>query len=471
MSEGMKRRQFLRALGAGAATLAMPGRLRADGQSDRPNILVMLCDDMGWGQPGYQGGTRVPTPNLDRLAEDGVRLTQFYAQSVCSPTRACLLTGRYPFRNGMEERTHANDVAGMLLDERTLAEALKEAGYFTAITGKWHLGEWKKAHLPMQRGFDHQYGHYSALIDSFRHTREAVLDWHRNEQPLNEEGYSTYLIADEVESLLRQHNNSNPFFMYVPFNAVHGPHQAPREVLRKYKGRGRRQAAQLDCMDVAIGRILDALDENGYAENTLVIFFNDNGGPPLVGNAPYRGTKGEFYEGGVRVTCVMKWPGEISPGSKVDEPLHVVDLYPTLINLAGASLKQELPVDGLDAWPTVSRGRPSPRSEIVYNVPGAPRSSVPAIRQGNVKLVGEELYDVAKDPGEENDLADRYPDKVRKLQKRLDELAEQRRPPEEHRPIPGYPPAVYGKEENEPPLPDWLVKLAEENRRRAKKGR
>ncbi|HEX3872144.1 MAG TPA: arylsulfatase [Pirellulales bacterium] len=433
--------------------------------AQRPNIVIFLSDDMGWGQPGFQGGKDVATPNLDRIAREGVRLTQFYACSVCSPTRAALMTGRYPFRNGMEERSHGNDTAGMLTDERTLADTLRQAGYFTAIIGKWHLGNWQKKHLPLQRGFDHQYGHYGALIDSFTHQRDAVFDWHRNEQPLDEPGYSTFLIADEFSRVLDMQKPDRPFFIYVPFNAVHGPHGAPQEYVDKHHGN--KQHAILECMDVGVGRMLSALEQRGVLDNTLVIFFNDNGGPKgSGGNAPYRGYKGETYEGGVRVPCAMRWPGRIPAGGDVNEMLHVVDLFPTLVKLAGRSLDQPLPLDGIDAWATISQGQPSPRSEIVLSASNFAKSETgpPALRSGDFKLVGDQLFNVREDPYETTDLASQYPDRVRTLRERLDTLSSARRTPEDHGPLPNFPVAIYGEEENKPPLPEWLKTLAEKNR-------
>jgi arylsulfatase A-like enzyme len=200
-------------------TLASSVALAKEG---RPNIVVILADDMHWHHPGFNGGP-ADTPNLDRLANEGTRLTQFYVHSVCSPTRAAFLTGRYPFRNGMEERSHGNDVAGMLTDERTLAEGLREAGYYTAIVGKWHLGNWHKHHLPMQRGFDYQYGLYGALVGYYTKCRERYYDWHRNEQTIQEDGYTTDLIGREFEKVVKAHDFDKPLFAYVPFNAVHGP--------------------------------------------------------------------------------------------------------------------------------------------------------------------------------------------------------------------------------------------------------
>ena len=424
----------------------------------KPNIVVFLSDDMGWAQPGFNGGKDVATPNLDRLAREGAKLAQFYVTSVCSPTRAALLTGRYPFRNGMEERSHGNDTGGMLKDERTLAQALKAAGYDTAIFGKWHLGVWDKRHLPMQRGFDHQYGYYGALIDSFTKIRGSTYDWHRNEQPLDQPGYVSWLIADEFADVLKRHDRAKPFFYYVAFNAVHGPHGAPREYLDKHRGNA--QLAMLECMDVAVGRMLAALEQKGVLDDTLVVYFNDNGGPGRVSNAPYRGTKTETYEGGVRVPCVMRWPGRIKPGTVVDEMLHVVDFYPTFVQLAGGSLAQPLPLDGRDAWPTITQGKPTPHAEIVLSVPGfeASETGTPAIRVGDLKLVGDELYNIRQDPHEKKNLAAEQPEKVRQLKARLAQLATERRKPEPHDRISEGKLFMYGAEENKAGVPDWVKK-------------
>ena len=231
----MTRRDFPRQVAALAAALAIALPVACLGAEEpRPHIVVILADDMNLHHPGFNGGPG-STPNLDRLARQGTRFTQFYVHSVCSPTRAAFLTGRYPFRNGMEERSHGNDIAGMLTDERTLANALKEAGYFTAIIGKWHLGNWYKRHLPMQRGFDYQYGLYGALISYYDKVRGHYYDWHRNEQILREDGYSTDLIARDFVKVIKAHDSDKPLFVYVPFNAVHGPNDAPPDLLEKYR--------------------------------------------------------------------------------------------------------------------------------------------------------------------------------------------------------------------------------------------
>ena len=416
-------------------------------------MVVFLSDDMGWEQVGFNGGTEVPTPNIDRIAREGVKLTQFYVQPVCSPTRACFLTGRYAWKNGMEVRPTAQSRHGMLLDERTIAEALRSAGYATWIVGKWHLGEWHRPHLPLQRGFDHHYGHYSALIDSFTHMRGPVLDWHRNGRPVIEDGYSTFLLADEAARLIQRHDGNRPFFLYVPFNAVHGPHQAPDEYLQKYASLGRNgpQRAQLECMDMAIGRVIGALEKKGMLDETLVMFTNDNGGIAITSNGRYRGFKSHYHEGGVRVPAALRWPGQIPPGSVTDEMLHVVDLFPTFARLAGAEIDSGLPIDGLDAWDAIAEGAPSPRDEVVH--------SLDVIRVSDWKLIEEgaryygwrdqplQLFNISDDPYEETNQAADRPDKVAELRERLAYHRQFRREPEKLERIPGYPPAVYGEVE------------------------
>jgi len=438
-----------------------------------PNIVVFLSDDMHWHHPGFNGGL-ADTPNLDRLAKQGTHLTQFYVNSVCSPTRASFLTGRYPFRNGMEERSHGNDLAGMLLDERTLGQALGDAGYYTAIIGKWHLGNWYKHHLPMQRGFDYQYGLYGALIGYYGKARERFYDWHRNEQTIKPDGYSTDLIGQECVSLIKQHDVKKPLFMYVPFNAIHGPYEPPPETEKKYlkriqgkspdnpysgfKGIDAIKFSMLESLDAAVGRTIAALDEKGMLDNTLVIFFNDNGG--VRTNPPYRGGKSQNYEGGVRVPCIIWWPGKVPANNKVNELVHVTDLYPTLINIAGGSLDQVLPIDGLDVWDVITRGAPSARTEVVYSLQdGFGDTGAAAIRMGEYKMVGNELFNIEKDPYETTDLTNSHPKVFQSLQDRLNQLVKERRTPEKHSRISDtidHPLLVLGKEENENP-PDWLA--------------
>ena len=279
--------------------LGIPALLIARGgwaaeTAPKPNILYLLADDLGWADVGFHGD-EIKTPSLDKLAASGARLEQFYVQSVCSPTRGALPTGRYPMRLGLQVgvvRPWAQ--YGLPLDERTLAQALKEAGYETAITGKWHLGHFQSAYLPTHRGFDHQYGHYNGAIDYFTHVRDGGLDWHRDDKVLREEGYSTHLIAREAVRIIENHDPSKPLFLYVPFNAVHAPFQVPDKYSAPYTGLKslrRTYAGMVAALDEAVGRIVDQIDKKGLRDNTLIIFHSDNGGPApgvVTNNGPLR---------------------------------------------------------------------------------------------------------------------------------------------------------------------------------------
>jgi arylsulfatase A-like enzyme len=412
-----------------------------------PHIVVLLADDLGWGDVGYHG-SRIATPHIDALARSGVRLEQFYVQPVCTPTRGALLTGRYPMRLGLQVgvvRPWAKH--GLPPGERTLANALGDAGYATAICGKWHLGHGSRDYLPTRRGFDQQYGHYNGAIDYFTHIRDGGHDWHKNDEANHEAGYATDLIANSAVNIIAAHDTKRPLFLYVPFNAPHTPLQAPDSYIEKYAhipDRGRRiYAAMVACMDDAIGRILGALNEHGFKrEETLVFFCSDNGGIRSLGsNGELRGEKGKLYEGGIRVPAVMSWPGTLTPGAVVDAPLHIADLYPTLLKLAGGSLAQEHPLDGRDAWPAIAHGEPTPHDIIVHNV--TPWSG--ALRMGKWKLVHNgsvpanattgpnkdtfELFDIAADPNERTDLSIQHADILTMLRARLDELRDAAAPP------------------------------------------
>lgn len=400
-------------------------------EPSQPNIVLLVADDQGWADVGFHD-SEIETPNIDRLAQQGTELTQFYVQPTCTPTRSALMTGRYPFRMGMHRQVvrpwHSK---GLPLGERFLPESLQDAGYKTAICGKWHLGTADNAYLPLARGFDHQYGHVGGHIEYFEHTYYGALDWHRNQIPLAETGYTTDLIAAESVKLIEQHDASQPLFLYVAFNAPHAPMQAPDAYIKRYeniKDANRRKfAAMSTCMDVGIGRILKAIDDQQMRDNTLVIYFSDNGGATnnAASNLPLHGHKGEAYEGGVRVPAVVRWPGQVKAGTKVDQPLHVVDLFPTLVKLAGGNLNSKLPLDGRDAWPTIAQGKPSPHDEIVHNAGGYGD----AIRRGDWKLVysrpgkGEpyryELFNIASDPYETKDFQKSNPEIFQDLKQRL----------------------------------------------------
>lgn len=410
-----------------------------------PNIVFILADDLGWNDVGFNG-SEIKTPNLDRIAASGARLNQFYVLPVCSPTRAALLTGRYPIRSGMQSGVvRPWSPYGLPPEERTLAQALKKTGYTTALIGKWHLGHARPEFLPTWLGFDHQYGHHLGMIDYYKHTRLDEHDWHRNDKRLKEEGYATTLIGKEAARIIGHHDFEKPLFLYVPFNAPHTPLQAPEEYIQRYRSiedESRRIfAAMVTCMDDEIGRIVKALETRGVSANTIVMFTSDNGGPVRQGasNHPFRGGKTDLYEGGVRVPACAMWPGSIQPGTVVNEPVHIVDVFPTLVLLAGGSIDQPLPLDGRDIRATITKGAKSPHQEILLNV----EPTRGAIRQGDWKLIvagplpqpvespkGKlELFNLATDPGERKNLANDEPEKVRELLARLNHYAEAAAPP------------------------------------------
>jgi arylsulfatase A-like enzyme len=425
---------------------------------EKPNIVYILADDMGYADAGFNGGTQIKTPELDKLAQAGAVLESYYVQPVCSPTRSSLMTGRYVTRTGVYSVVRPNAPWGLPLAERTLAQALREAGYETAICGKWHLGEFQPEYLPTRRGFDHQYGHWFGALDYFTHKRDGQLDWHRDDKPCNDQGYTTHLVAKEACRIIRERSAEKPLFLYVPFNAVHAPHQVPDKYKEPYKqlsGVRRVYAGMVSAMDEAVGQIVAALKEKGMADNTLIIFSSDNGGPSpgkVTSNGPLRAGKGTIYEGGIRVCAFASWPGHIPAGQTIKEPLHIVDWYPTLLKLAGGSTEQKLPLDGRDIWPVLSgaegpvltQGAKSPHD--VLFLPGMARSQA-AIRAGDWKLLmkasdvdaeeserqpagkGVELYNLATDIGERKNLADENPEKVAELRSRLNEFLASAVPP------------------------------------------
>jgi arylsulfatase A-like enzyme len=430
------------------------GSLAAD---VRPNILILLADDLGYADVGFMGGRQIQTPHIDRLAAAGARLEQFYVQPLCSPTRAALLTGRYPMRYGLQaDVIRPWEKRGLPLDERMLPKALQAAGYTTAIVGKWHLGQYERAYLPTSRGFDHQYGHYCGAIDYFTHLRDGGFDWHRDDRVCRDVGYSTRLIASEAERLLREQPADKPFFLYVPFNAVHSPLEVPEKYCAPYASLPqprRTYAGVTAAMDEAVGGILAALDARGFRKNTLVFFASDNGGASPgreADNSPLRGGKGSLYEGGTRVCACVAWEGHIKPGTAISQPLHIVDWYPTLLKLAGASLDQKLPLDGRDILPVLTQGEPSPHEEILLNT--TPEGG--AIRVGDWKLIVNrkrgrlELFNLAEDLSEKHDLSGARPEKVMELRDRYDALASQAaKPTNQPKPADFKAPKVWGEQD------------------------
>ena len=413
----------------------------------QPDIVFFLIDDLGYADCGFNGGKEIKTPNIDRLAQSGAIIENHYVQPVCSPTRSTLLTGRYPTHTGVYTIVSPGAGWGLPLAERTLADALRSAGYRTALTGKWHLGEFEKTYQPNARGFDHQYGHFFGMLDYFTHERMNKLDWYRNGEPLKEEGYTTHLIAKEACKVIATGDQSKPLFLYVPFNGVHSPFQVPDSYLKPYahlKGNRQKLAGMLAAVDEAIGQIEAALKQAGRLENTLIVFSSDNGGPPPGDNTPLRDFKGSIFEGGTRAAAFATWPGHIPAGQRIRQPMHMVDWYPTLIKQAGGSLEQKLPVDGLDVWPMLTKQAASPHDAILsVSTQGSSRA---AVRMGDWKLIVDggaadiappgkkkgkkaagkyeavALYDLSADPSEAKNLAEAQPERVKAMRARLAEL-------------------------------------------------
>lgn len=411
--------------------------------AERPNIVHIVADDLGWKDVGFNGCTDIQTPNIDKLAAGGAKFTQFYVQPMCTPTRACLMTGRYPFRYGLQTIVIPT-AAGYGLDtaEWLMPQCLSEAGYKTAIIGKWHLGHADKKYWPKQRGFDYQYGAMIGELDYFTHDEHGVLDWFRDNVPVREKGYTTNLLGDDAVKYIMSQDPDRPFYLYLTFNAPHTPYQAPKEYVAKYARIAdptrRTYAAMVDCLDQNIGKVVAALDKKGLRDNTLILFHSDNGGTRdkmFTGqmadvskinlpcdNGPYRSGKGSLFEGGCRVAACANWPGHIK-AQAIDRIIHAMDIYPTLAALAGASTNKCKPLDGMNVWDTIAEGKPSPRTDVIYNV----EPFRGGIRQGDWKLIWRtvlpssvELYHLAEDPYEKENVADAHPKKIAAMQAHLE---------------------------------------------------
>jgi arylsulfatase A-like enzyme len=408
----------------------------------RPNVVVILADDLGYADVGFQGCKDIPTPHLDALARAGVRCTSGYvSHPFCSPTRAGLLTGRYQQRFGHENnpRWQPDDKAlGLPLDQVTLADVLKKAGYATGAVGKWHLGAHPAFH-PNRRGFDsyfgllgggHQYfDHNQFKTDPVKAKQEYFIPLVRNEKPVEENEYLTDALGREAAAFVEA-NKAKPFFLYLAFNAPHTPLQAPPKYLgrvKKIKDEKLRTYGAMVCgMDDAVGSLLAKLKEHKLTDDTLIFFFSDNGGP--VGatncrNTPLRGAKGQVYEGGVRVPFVVTWPARLKPAT-FPHPVSSLDVFPTAAAAAGAELPRGVSPDGVDLIPHLTGAAKESLAErpLFWRTGGGQAF---AVRQGAYKWVRRgkepaELYDLSKDVAEANDLAGAMPEKARELQARVD---------------------------------------------------
>ena len=436
-----------------------------NGQEQRPNVLLIVSDDQGYHDLGILGNGII-TPHLDRLASEGVRLTNFYAAwCACTPSRAALLTGRYPQRNGISDmiRNEAPDygkkysaaeyeatferIGGMDLREKIIPEYLKPAGYRSAIYGKWDLGSLRRF-LPTSRGFDDFYGFVNTGIDYYTHQRYGVPSMYRNTAKTEKDKgvYCTELFEREALRFLES-NAGRPFFLYVPFNAPHGSSalqpeirstvQAPDQFKAMYppvekeyrtvarfryaenakvvtkEARVRDYRAAVTCMDASIGKMLDLLEKRGTLDNTIVIFFSDNGGSGGADNGLLRGGKGTMWEGGIRVLCLVRWPkGGVPSGAVNDSFLSALDIWPSLASAVGVDLPEDVTSDGFNWWPALCDGAPSPRKEMFWQRKDTFGARVGKWKWTEMKGKGSGFFDLESDLGEKNDLSSTRQDEL-----------------------------------------------------------
>ncbi|MDO6819143.1 sulfatase [Zobellia sp. 1_MG-2023] len=407
---------------------------------NKPNIVFILSDDAGYADFGFQGSKEFKTPELDKFAKNSVRFTQAYVSAaVCGPSRAGLLAGKYQQKFGFEENNVpglmsksglTGDDMGLPLDQKTVADYLKEQGYKTALFGKWHQGNADRFH-PTKRGFDEFYGFRGGARSYMPYGTENQLK--RNEDRLERgfggyeeyEGYLTDGLADEAISFMER-NQKKPFFIYLSFNAVHTPMEAKEEDLVKVQdltGKRKTLAAMAIAMDKACGKVLNRIRELGLDKNTLIVFTNDNGGPSdsnESSNHPLSGTKANHLEGGIRVPFLMSWPGKLKPNTVYDNPISTLDLLPTFVTAAGGNVSDIKGLDGVDLIPFLTDTKTGKPHETLY----WKKEARGAIRHNDWKLVRfpdrpAELYNIKEDISEVNDLATEHPEKVRELYKML----------------------------------------------------
>ena len=431
----------------------------------RPNIIIFLADDLGWADASYRGSP-IETPGIDRLAKEGTDLRRLYTTPICSPTRAALMTGRDPVRLGivygviMPWHNH-----GIHTDEHFIPQSFRAAGYQTAIVGKWHLGHAQAVFHPNQRGFDHFYGHLHTEVGYYPpFANQGGIDFQRNGVTIQDEGYETFLLAAEAQRWIRARDKKKPFFLYMPFIAPHSPLEAPDDLVEKYQDmevdrRPSRSsadrihrlgllslrasqrpmyAAVVDAMDQAISQVLGTLDEEGIADDTIVLFLSDNGGEVVWStsggnNFPLRGGKGGTYEGGIRVMAVLRWPGQVPAGAQWDSMMTVLDVMPTLAAAAGVPLRNKRALDGRNLWPAIQKAE-----AVAYEGRFIVGSETPI--HGSIKLaaieerwklvqhvqeglnaisITNELFDMHADPNEATDLANKYTTTVQRLAREI----------------------------------------------------
>jgi arylsulfatase A-like enzyme len=422
------------------ATMSLLPALEAIGQQQPPapaarraNVVLIVADDLGHADIGAQGFSKdVRTPSIDSIASSGVRFTNAYVSApVCSPSRAGFLTGRYQQRFGHEANPQPNfdGIFGLPLDQVTLADELKRAGYATGAVGKWHLGS-PPEFRPARRGFDEFFG-FLGGAHGYLGQRPAAAQGanaiRRNDAPVDEKEYLTTAITREAVSFIDRHKAA-PFFLYVPYNAVHTPQQVPPKYVEPFASvkdeKRRLMLAMLAALDEGVGQILGKLRDTGLEENTLVVFISDNGGPTFGNasrNTPFRGIKGELWEGGIRVPFMLQWKGRLRPGQVIDHPVIALDLFPTSLAASGVDPRPQPPLDGVNLLPWLegkAQGRPHDTLYWRFKPQWA-------IRDGDYKLIAPrnaapQLFDLSKDPGEKSDLSKDKPEVAKRLREKYD---------------------------------------------------
>lgn len=397
----------------------------------KPNIIIILADDYGYGDVGCYGSMRFNTPHLDALAAGGLRFTDFHSNgAVCSPTRAAVLTGRYQQRTGITGVVTAagHRHTGLDLGETTFAEVLRPAGYVTALFGKWHLG-YLPDYNPVHQGFDEFIGYVSGNVDYHAHLDQTGMeDWWKQDELNQERGYTTDLITDHGVDFI-QRNKENPFLLYIAHEAPHYPFQGRNDPPRYTRENGRANdpvtpevyKEMIEVMDEGVGRIHQAVIDAGLIENTLIFFFSDNGPSGLGSAGALRGKKGQIWEGGHRVPAIAYWPGKIEAGRVSNLTAMGADLLPTMSAISGTVLPKDLKLDGINLLPhLIDSKQPAPRPLFWSH------NNQLAIRQGDFKLITNKtysetsLYNLRVDLGEEKNIAAQHPDLVQELLKTLE---------------------------------------------------
>jgi arylsulfatase A-like enzyme len=425
-------RVALTALVVAAITVGLTGTVQAQ-SADRPNVVLIITDDVGYGDIGSYGAPDIRTPNIDSLAKNGTRLTDFYAAPNCSPTRAALISGRYQQRYRIEAPLGASNgpagEQGLPATGRSLPQLLKNNGYRTGLVGKWHLG-YKKEFSPGAHGFDYFFGLKSGLIDYYQHTDSTGQhDLWENDQPAHVKGYSTDLFTERSVKFIEE-NAGQPFFLEVAFNAAHWPFQVPdHPSVAPNNGRfvqpqedptntRRDYAAIVERADRGVGEILAALERRGLTRNTLVIYTQDNGGEWLSRNAPLFHRKNTVWEGGIRVPAIFKWPGRIPAGRTSSQVGSVMDFAATILALTNSPVPPDARLEGMNLLPLLQPGAAAAERTLFFRVTQQARRQR-AVRQGEWKLLLDAgapmLFNLSKDIGERNDLASQRTDVVGKL--------------------------------------------------------